>query len=389
MVNVVNAPSMFNPKDEYEVKRKRKMAEALMKQAEMPDSNEMVSSIVVQHSPFEYLAKALTQGVAGSQERNADEQEAQIERERSGRMAEAIRTGNMDGFANGSPEEQQIALKRQFEVQDQKNKEALMMAILGKKAELGVGGGNSPAPIQIVEEVQRRLQAGDVEGANMLMQVAKVYDKGVQPFSPQGGLPPAFNGPPQEGSNNPPQLSPSAMPGYGGAVGQIAGQKKYQEAFGGETGKAAGEAAASLNTLDAQMPRLEDVASELSALGKDATYTKAGQLANTLKREAGLPVGKGAVARTEYISKVDNEVLPLLRQTFGAQFTQKEGESLKATLGDPNKSPEEKDAVLRSFISTKKAQMGTLQRQIGQSNIPQVPNQSPVVGEVKSRYGLE
>ena len=71
---------------------------------------------------------------------------------------------------------------------------------------------------------------------------------------------------------------------------------------------------------------------------------------------------EGALARAEYIAKVDNEILPLLRETFGAQFTQKEGESLKVTLGDPDKSPEEKDAVLRSFIKTKREQVKTLQR---------------------------
>ena len=79
-----------------------------------------------------------------------------------------------------------------------------------------------------------------------------------------------------------------------------------------------------------------------------------------------MDVGEGAVARKEYITRVDNEILPLLRQTFGAQFTQKEGEALKATLGDPDASPQEKDAVLKSFIQTKKAQVATTRRRIGQ-----------------------
>ena len=83
-----------------------------------------------------------------------------------------------------------------------------------------------------------------------------------------------------------------------------------------------------------------------------------------------MDVGEGAVARKEYITRVDNEVLPLLRQIFGAQFTQKEGESLKATLGDPDASPEEKDAVLKSFIETKIAQARTLKRRTGQPSQP-------------------
>lgn len=145
-----------------------------------------------------------------------------------------------------------------------------------------------------------------------------------------------------------------------------AAPKAIQEKIG--AGK--GEAAANLNVQAATLPRLEQVVSELSALGKTATYTKAGQLVNSATRQMGAPVSQGAVDRTAYISKVSNEILPLLRQTFGAQFTEKEGQVLMATLGDPNVSPPEKDAVLKSFIDQKKAQVQTLQRQVGQTPAP-------------------
>lgn len=135
---------------------------------------------------------------------------------------------------------------------------------------------------------------------------------------------------------------------------------------GQETGKATGEAAAKLQDMESMMPRLDVVTKELSELGKKATYTMAGQGVNELRRQLGLGVGEGAIARKAYISKVDNEILPLLRQTFGAQFTQKEGESLKATLGDPNATPEEKDAVLNSFIETKYGQIAGMKRRLGQ-----------------------
>ena len=73
-------------------------------------------------------------------------------------------------------------------------------------------------------------------------------------------------------------------------------------------------------------------------------------------------------------------MLPLLRQTFGAAFTEREGQSLKNTLGDPDKSPEEKDAVLRSFISQKLAQVESLQRQVYGSDQQQAaPAQEGVV----------
>lgn len=156
------------------------------------------------------------------------------------------------------------------------------------------------------------------------------------------------------------QYSPSLQ-------GSISGSK----ASGKETGQAAGESAAKLQDMESMMPRLEGVTSELSALGKKATYTMAGQGANIVRRQIGMGVGEGAVARTEYISKVDNEILPLLRQTFGAQFTQKEGESLKATLGNANVSPEEKDAILKSFIETKYGQIAGLKRRTGQQTSPE------------------
>jgi hypothetical protein len=144
-------------------------------------------------------------------------------------------------------------------------------------------------------------------------------------------------------------------------------QIAQKEAEAKPVGEAIGEARAKLGSMEAQLPALEQIAQKLSALGKTATYTGAGQAVDAATRQMGLPMRDAAVARAEYISTVDNEVLPLLRQTFGAAFTQKEGESLKVTLGDPNKSPEEKDAVLRSFIEAKKREVGSLQRQTGAS----------------------
>lgn len=135
--------------------------------------------------------------------------------------------------------------------------------------------------------------------------------------------------------------------------GAIAGAKAENT----KIGEASGESAVELKGLERALPGLEKVVTDLSALGKKATYTRVGQVADAVRRQLDMGVGPGAIARKEYIAKVDNEVLPLLRSTFGAQFTQKEGESLKATLGDPNASPEEKDAVLRSFIQTKRSQI--------------------------------
>lgn len=61
----------FDPRKEAEVKRKRALAQQLMKQSEQTP-NEMVSGIVVKKSPIEGLAKALTAGVAGYQSGQAE-----------------------------------------------------------------------------------------------------------------------------------------------------------------------------------------------------------------------------------------------------------------------------------------------------------------------------
>lgn len=149
------------------------------------------------------------------------------------------------------------------------------------------------------------------------------------------------------------------------AKAKLAPAVEQAVALAREVGKQKGEAQAKLNSMVAQFPNLNNMVTELSELGKKATFTTVGQIGDTVRRELGLPVGEGAVARTEYIAKVDNEVLPLLKQTFGAAFTVQEGESLRATLGDPDKSPEEKDAVLRAFIAAKSEEIKSLGRQTG------------------------
>lgn len=132
-----------------------------------------------------------------------------------------------------------------------------------------------------------------------------------------------------------------------------------------EKSKYLAEQGNNLNEQVAVLPQLEDTVRKLSDLGKVATYTAAGKGYNLAKKELGLGSTPGATARTEYMTLVDNQILPLLRQTFGAQFTQREGESLRATLGAPDSTPEQKDAVLRSFIDQKKANIATGQRKLG------------------------
>lgn len=147
-----------------------------------------------------------------------------------------------------------------------------------------------------------------------------------------------------------------------------------------KTGAALGTAKVELADMEASLPSLIDVTSKLSRLGKVATFTKAGQARDAAARQFG-GTTEGAVARADYIATVNNEVLPLLRQTFGAAFTAQEGESLKITLGDPNSSPAEKEAQLNAFIESKKNQIKSKKRRIeGQPTAPKLPKKGSIQG---------
>lgn len=140
---------------------------------------------------------------------------------------------------------------------------------------------------------------------------------------------------------------------------------KKDQAAATVLGTEQGTAEALLKSSNAKLPELINTVTELNELGKKATYTEAGKLKDTVVRQSGAGATEGAIARADYMAKVDNQVLPLLRDTFGAAFTQKEGDTLRATLGDVDKSPEEKTALLQSFIDQKVASIQSLQRQTG------------------------
>jgi len=138
----------------------------------------------------------------------------------------------------------------------------------------------------------------------------------------------------------------------------------YDTASGTAQGKVDVEVGAEASSLASKMPGLKTVIGELSQLARVATYTQTGQLIDNAMREAGLEPTEAAVARAEYIAKVDNQILPLLRDTFGAAFTAREGDTLRATLGDPNKSPAEKQVILEAFIEQKVRDLEALQSRV-------------------------
>lgn len=146
--------------------------------------------------------------------------------------------------------------------------------------------------------------------------------------------------------------------------------KAKQEAVG----KGQGAAENAYRSMHSKMPGLENVVRELHDLANKATYTTTGQVIDWTRKELGAQPREAAVARSRYIATVDNVILPLLRDTFGAQFTAREGDTLRATLGDPNKTPAEKQAVLESFIEQKRRDVGALATQAGNPPAPAVPS---------------
>lgn len=173
------------------------------------------------------------------------------------------------------------------------------------------------------------------------------------------------------------------------------------EIFGKKGGEKASEAlgknyAADMeeyNNMMSKMPELEDTVKQLNELGKTATYTTAGRLVDAFRKEAKLPARQSAIDRAEYVAMIDNQILPLLRDTFGAQFTEREGNTLRKTLGDANATPEEKAAQLNAFIRQKRKSIESKQRKIQAYTQPSLAQfQTPVEQtsvDYKSKYGLE
>lgn len=158
-------------------------------------------------------------------------------------------------------------------------------------------------------------------------------------------------------------------------------QAKYDQAAGTHAGGEQGDAIAKLNTMQSMMPGLQTTVNELDDLAKKATYTTLGKGRDYLAGQVGVAT-EGAVARTEYINKVRTQIFPLLRSTFGAQFTVAEGDALVATMGDSDTTPEQKQAALRSFIVAKQREIEGLAKQTGQ------PVVSPTGGGGEDPLGI-
>jgi hypothetical protein len=151
-----------------------------------------------------------------------------------------------------------------------------------------------------------------------------------------------------------------------------------EKAIGSAEGKVQAETQSEYDSITSKMPGLYGVVDRLSQLAQDATYTAAGRAVDFGRSQLGMEPRDAAVARAEYTAIVDNQILPLLRDTFGAQFTNEEGLRLAKTLGDADKSPTEKAALLRAFIEQKERDIRGLETRLGVGSTTGKTGRSPV-----------
>jgi hypothetical protein len=114
------------------------------------------------------------------------------------------------------------------------------------------------------------------------------------------------------------------------------------------------------------MPGLLEATGNLRELAQVATSTIGGRMFDVIAKESGWGSTEGANARAKFVAIVNNQVLPLLKQTFGGAMTEKEGEKLAATLGDPNATAEQKTLQIDAFIEQKMRDIESLEIQAGE-----------------------
>lgn len=317
-----------NPATPESIKRKRRMAEAMLSQG--IDTSPIAS-------PWQGAARMAQALVGGLGSRKADKQEAEGSMAAREAMIKALNGGDnaavAEAVTNPFTENNSIPFLKERYAQ-------LNPDMNSNGAEYGL----QPIITQGADGKYHLFQASKSGGPPKEMAL---------PF----GWTPKMQFLNQETQFAPVATQGILQPGQGPAPIPI---NNAQAATETKIGTGTGEAANSYNSIKSKMPGLENVVGQLDELAKKATYTLAGQALNAGRTQLGMSPTEGAVARTTYQSMVANQILPLLRDTFGAQFTQVEGERLLATLGDPDKTPVEKQAVLKAFIEQKRRDVEAL-----------------------------
>lgn len=170
---------------------------------------------------------------------------------------------------------------------------------------------------------------------------------------------------------------------------KLATEPELRKAIAAATAEGAliGTDADRLKGMQARMPELEEMVDSLRELTEDATFTLAGRGVDAVAKQLGFST-EGANASQRYLTIVDNSVLPLLRETFGAAFTVPEQDALRATLGDVDATPPQKMAKLEEFMTNKRRQVRSLARKAAKNKAEAKEAQGggPAVGDVVDGY---
>ena len=149
-----------------------------------------------------------------------------------------------------------------------------------------------------------------------------------------------------------------------------------------------GEALSKLGRLNASLPGLQEVTGQLRELSEISTSTMGGRFFDKMVQETGFGSTKGGTARSKLVSIVNNQVLPLLKETFGGAMTETEGARLVATMGDPDATHDSRMGALDAFIAQKSREIQGLERELvptqqtGQQQTQQVSDE-----DLLKKYG--
>lgn len=166
-------------------------------------------------------------------------------------------------------------------------------------------------------------------------------------------------------------------------------QTTYDTTFEREEAKKYAEDLDAVRSAEATYPQLEKTVDRLKELAPLATYRDVGKATDKVLKEVFNYTTPGAEARAELESIVNNAVLPLLKQTFGAAFTAEEGIRLTKTLANPDASGVEKIKELETFISHKKDDIATKKRKLELYSKNDEKQAEPKKEPKKSKYVIE
>jgi hypothetical protein len=243
---------------------------------------------------------------------------------------------------------------------DRANEEFMMKKQL-QQAQLQnqLSGGNSPAAIQIADEIAAARASGDVQRINDIVQSAKIFDRGV--VTDQMG-------------------NPIAMGGYGEALGQIAAPRKAMETM------AQKQVELQMNPQITGLEQQARISADLAGAGNKKARSAEGMISTIEEAEplvkkatgsfigAGLNLGKRVVGYSDEKTQA-NASLKALEGRLMLEMPRMEGpqsdkdtslyRQMAAQIGDPTTPADDKLAALSTIKSIN-------QKYIQSNQIPQV-----------------